>query len=73
VVGPVTPGVRCSLSARHELARRPSFLAGSQGCRRLVTASIAGETAPVTVCFLATRACASTLFPWGPRSDTGLA
>jgi hypothetical protein len=42
-------------------------------CRRLVTASIAGETAPVTVCFLASGACASTLFPWGPRCVTGLA
>src|SRR5215470_13138780 len=42
-------------------------------CRRLITASIAWETAPVTACSLAWRAGASIRLPRGPRFVTGLA
>ena len=53
--------------------KRPAFLVGGR-CRRLVTASIAWETASVTACSLAMRACASTsILTGGRRSVTGLA
>jgi hypothetical protein len=51
--------------------RRPALCLGVR-CRRLVTASIAGETAPATACSLAWKAGASTRLPRGPRSETGL-
>jgi hypothetical protein len=42
-------------------------------CRKLVTANIAGETVPVTACYLAWTAGASITLPRGPHSVTGLA
>lgn len=69
----VSPRARCTLSRRHERRDGPRSLSGGR-CRRLVTASIAWQTASVTACSLAMRACASTLIlTGGLRSVTGLA